>query len=65
GRAELLEVLKARLLSYVFDEHEAEHRFDELVSEIAAGRLDPYSAADRVLEAVGRRKGDRKERGPE
>ena len=47
---ELLEILKARLLDYVLDETQMRHRFDELVSRVHRGEMDPYEAADAVFD---------------
>jgi LAO/AO transport system kinase len=49
GEAELLEVLKARLVHYVLDEDGLRGRFDRYVEEIAAHRRSPHEAAAEIL----------------
>jgi len=49
SEAELLEVLKDRLVRYVLSEDGMRGRFDELVDEIAAHRRSPHDVAAQIL----------------
>lgn len=46
---ELLEILRGEVTRYVFDEHRARDAFRALADEVAARRMDPYSAAESIL----------------
>ena len=50
SQAELLEILKSRLVHYVMTEDKTRGRFDGYVDEIARRERDPYEAAHRILD---------------
>ena len=47
--AELVEIIRKRLMSFIFDESTVESRIDELLNQISKKELDPYSAAEELL----------------
>ncbi len=49
SEAELLEVLKERLVEYVVSEDGLRHRFDKYVEEIASHKRSPHEAAAEIL----------------
>jgi LAO/AO transport system kinase len=50
--AELIELIRKRLMSFIFDESNLESHINELIDQISIKKLDPYSAADQVLNLV-------------
>lgn len=50
SEAELLEILKSRLVDFVMTEDKVRGRFDRYVDEIAKRDKDPHEAAARILE---------------
>ena len=50
SEAELLEILKSRLVHYVMEEDKMRGRFDTYVDEIARRERDPHEAAARILD---------------
>jgi len=47
--AELTELIKKRLMNFVFEESKLKRRIDSLIDQISKKELDPYSAADEIL----------------
>jgi LAO/AO transport system kinase len=47
--AELTEIIRKRLMGYIFDEAKLRTRVDSLIDQISKKELDPYSAADEIL----------------
>ena len=47
--AELTEIIRKRLMGYIFDEAKLRKRVDSLIDQISKKELDPYSAADEIL----------------
>lgn len=47
---ELMDILKSRLVSWVLDEEKARERLHDLAERVARRELDPYTAAERLLE---------------
>jgi len=47
--AELTEIIRKRLMSFVFEESKLKGRIDSLIDQISKKKLDPYSAADEIL----------------
>ena len=50
SEAELLEILKARLVDYVMNEEKMRGKFDAYVDEIARRERDPHEVAARILD---------------
>jgi LAO/AO transport system kinase len=50
SEAELLEILKGRLVHYVMTEEKMRGRFDRYVDEITRRERDPHDAANRILD---------------
>lgn len=50
--AELTEIIRKRLMSFVFEESKLKGRVDSLIDKISQKKLDPYSAADEILGRV-------------
>jgi LAO/AO transport system kinase len=50
--AELVEIIRKRLMSFVFDEQQFKGRINELISSICKKEIDPHSAADEILNQV-------------
>lgn len=53
AEAELLEVLKSRVVQYVLDEDRLAGRFEELVAQIARRERDPHAVALEILGEAG------------
>jgi LAO/AO transport system kinase len=47
--AELLEIIRKRLMDFIFDEKKLKTTVDCCIDQIAKKELDPYSAADQIL----------------
>ena len=47
--AELIEIIRKRLMSFIFDESSVKERIDELLDNIKEKKTDPYTAADEIL----------------
>lgn len=47
--AELVEIIRKRLMSLIFDESKVKDRVDTIIDQIASKKIDPYSAADEIL----------------
>jgi LAO/AO transport system kinase len=54
AEAQLLEVLKNRIVSYVLHEDRLKGRFDDWVTKIAARERDPHEVALEILDEAGR-----------
>jgi LAO/AO transport system kinase len=50
--AELVEIIRKRLMDLIFDESTLKERVESLVDQISKKELDPYSAAEEVLGRV-------------
>jgi LAO/AO transport system kinase len=50
--AELIELIRKRLMSFIFDESNLESHIETLIDQISRKKLDPYSAAEQVLNRV-------------
>lgn len=46
---ELVEIIKKRLMSFIFDESKLKGKIESLTDEISKKEIDPYSAADEIL----------------
>ena len=46
---ELVEIIRKRLMQFIFDESTFKERVEPLIEQIAQKKLDPYSAADEIL----------------
>lgn len=53
AEAELLEVLKSRVVQYVLDEDRLAGRFQDLVAQIARRERDPHAVALEILDEAG------------
>ena len=47
--AELIEIIRKRLLSFIFDENKLKGKVDSCIDQISKKQLDPYTAADEIL----------------
>jgi LAO/AO transport system kinase len=47
--AELIEIIRKRLMSFIFDENKLKGKVDYCIDQICRKELDPYSAADEIL----------------
>ena len=47
--AELVEIIRKRLLSFIFDENKLKGKVDCCIDQISKKQLDPYTAADEIL----------------
>jgi LAO/AO transport system kinase len=47
--AELIEIIRKRLMEFIFDEKKLKTTVDCCIDQIAKKQLDPYSAADQIL----------------
>ena len=47
--AELVEIIRKRLMSFIFDEATFKERIESLLDQISKKNIDPYSAADEIL----------------
>jgi len=47
--AELIEIIRKRLMSFIFDENKLKGKVDCCIDQICKKELDPYSAADEIL----------------
>jgi LAO/AO transport system kinase len=47
--AELIEIIRKRLMEFIFDEKKLRTTVDCCIDQIAKKQLDPYSAADQIL----------------
>jgi LAO/AO transport system kinase len=52
--AEVLDILKARLVRFVLDEGRLAEQFRDAVQRVEAKRLDPYAAADELMGSLAR-----------
>ena len=50
--AELLELLRRRIISYVLDDQKLKEQVDDCLKKISLRELDPYTAADEILNAL-------------
>jgi LAO/AO transport system kinase len=47
--AELIEIIRKRLMNFIFDENKLKGKVDSCIEKISKKELDPYSAADEIL----------------
>ena len=47
--AELVEIIRKRLMNFIFDESTFKGKVESLIDQISKKKLDPYSAADEIL----------------
>jgi LAO/AO transport system kinase len=47
--AELVEIIRKRLMTLIFDESTVKAKIDELLDQMSKKQLDPYTAADEIL----------------
>jgi len=47
--AELVEIIRKRLMNFIFDESKFKDRVEILINQIYNKEIDPYSAADKIL----------------
>ncbi|HHH79473.1 MAG TPA: methylmalonyl Co-A mutase-associated GTPase MeaB [Thermoplasmatales archaeon] len=50
--AELVEIIRRELMSYIFDEKKLKGKIDDLVDRILMKKMDPYTSAEEVLERM-------------
>jgi len=47
--AELVEIIRKRLMNFIFDESKFKNKIEILIDQIYKKQIDPYSAADKIL----------------
>lgn len=47
--AELVEIIRNRLMNFIFDEAQFKDRVEELINQISKKEIDPHSAAEEIL----------------
>jgi len=47
--AELIEIIRKRLMNFIFDESKFKGKVEDLIDQISKKKVDPYSAADEIL----------------
>jgi len=47
--AELVEIIRKRLMNFIFDESTFKEKVEALIDQISEKKLDPYTAADEIL----------------
>lgn len=47
--AELVEIIRKRLMNFIFDESTFKGKVESLIDQISEKKLDPYTAADEIL----------------
>jgi putative protein kinase ArgK-like GTPase of G3E family len=47
--AELVEIIRKRLMNFIFDESTFKGKVETLIDKISKKEIDPYSAADEIL----------------
>jgi LAO/AO transport system kinase len=50
--AELIEIIRKRLMNLIFDESMFKEKVERLIDQISKKELDPYTAADKILSKV-------------
>lgn len=50
--AELVEIIRKRLMNFIFDESMFKEKVEKLIDRISKKELDPYSAADEILSKI-------------
>jgi LAO/AO transport system kinase len=50
--AELVEIIRKRLMNFIFDESMFKEKVERLIDKISKKELDPYSAADEILSRI-------------
>ena len=48
-RAELIEIIRKKLMNFIFDEDQFKDKVEELINQISKKELDPHSAAEEIL----------------
>jgi len=51
-QAELVEIIQKRLMNLIFDEERFKEKIEDLMDKISQKKMDPYSAADEILNNV-------------
>jgi len=50
--AELVEIIKKRLMNFIFDESTFKEKIESLLDQISKKQIDPYTAADKILSKI-------------
>jgi len=50
--AELVEIIRKRLMNFIFDEEQFKDRVEELIDEISKKKIDPHTAAEEILSKI-------------
>ena len=50
--AELIEIIRKRLMNFIFDELTFKGKIESLLDQISRKEVDPYTAADRILKKI-------------
>jgi LAO/AO transport system kinase len=50
--AELIEIIRKRLMNFIFDEAQFKDKVEELINQISKKEIDPHSAAEKILSKI-------------
>jgi LAO/AO transport system kinase len=50
--AELVEIIRKRLMNFIFDENTFKEKIEDLLDKISDKKLDPYTAAEEILSKI-------------
>jgi len=50
--AELIEIIRKRLMNFIFDESTFKEKVEPLINQISNKKIDPYSAAEEILSKI-------------
>lgn len=50
--AELVEIIRKRLMNFIFDESTFKEKIEELINKISKKELDPYTASEEILNKI-------------
>lgn len=50
--SELVEIIRKRLMNYIFDEEKLKERIEQLLDQISRKKTDPHTAADDILNKI-------------
>ena len=49
---ELIEIIRKRLMNFIFDENQFKDKVEDLIDQISHKKIDPYTAADEILDKI-------------
>jgi len=50
--AELVEIIRKKLMNFIFDEEKFKEKIENLLDRISKKQIDPYTAAEKILEKI-------------